>query len=412
MSIQNTLAYLNTSLTAYHAAAHSRQLLEKAGFQPLSLTEDWQLANGGRYVLSTEDGTTIAFVLPEKAWQGFHIIGTHNDSPALRLKPQPEIRRDGCTLLNIEVYGGPILSTWFDRALSIAGIIYTKGTDWAHPKQHLVTLPQTVTIPSLAIHMKREAGDINPQKELLVLWGDESAPTIQSTLAEILHIKEEDILSSELYLVAQEAATLFGAQNEYYRAPRIDNLANAIAATLAIKDCQPTTHAALFMSYHHEEIGSHTQFGATSPALLGLLEKIQRAYDGRTFIPTDSLILSCDQAHAAHPNYPEKCDPVLRPRLNGGPVLKTAASHSYATTAKGAAMFKMLCEEAHIPHQTFVNRADMRGGSTIGPLAEVATNIPAIDVGCAMLAMHAIVETAGAKDQLQMQQLMEAFLNN
>lgn len=411
MFIHDTLEYLTTSLTAYHAAHYSTTLLQAAGFEALSLDEKWQLVPGGRYVIPNNDGMTIAFVLPENNWQGFHIIGTHNDSPALRLKPYPEIVRDGCTVLNCEVYGGPLLSTWFDRPLKIAGIVYSKGNDWAHPQFHLVQLPQVLTIPSLAIHMKRETGDINPQKELLALWGNDTAPTVHAEIAEQLGIAPDDILSSELYLVSSEMAALFGADMAFYRAPRIDNLANAIAATLAIKNCQPTTHAALFISYHHEEIGSHTQFGASSTQLSALLEKIHTTCHNTSFNPSHSLILSCDQAHAAHPNYPEKCDPILRPQLNGGPVLKIAASHSYATTARGEAMFKLLCQHTDIPYQQFVNRADMRGGSTIGPLAEMAANIPAIDVGCAMLAMHAIVETAGAHDQVMMQTLIETFLN-
>lgn len=413
MDTQVFFSYMNAAYTPYHAAAENRRMLMNAGFTLLSENNRWQLAPGGRYLLDSDDGTTCAFVLPETLPQGVRIIGTHNDSPALRLKPQPTLVREGLSLLNIEVYGGPILSTWFDRPLAIAGRAYSRSDNWAQPQAHLVVLPETVTIPSLAAHMKRGDEPINPQKELLALWGSADAPSLETRLAAALSLAESDLLATELYLVSAEPASLVGFGGDLYIASRIDNLANAYAACRAICDSKPQQDIAFFISYQHEEIGSHTRQGATAPRLSRLLTRLAESLScAPDPLLAHSIILSCDQAHAVHPNYSEKADPVLRPRLGGGPVLKLAANHSYATTPRGEAMIRALCADLGLPLQTFVNRADMRGGSTIGPLAEAATGIEAIDLGSPMLAMHSIRECASLSDQAAMQQLMTAFFNN
>ena len=412
MDQQAFFDYMRIALTPYHAARKSQGIFAREHMSILEDDADWQLAPGQRYFLMTDDGTTVAFALPEGKPHGFHLVCTHNDSPALRLKPQPEIVREGMTMLNVEVYGGPILSTWFDRPLAISGRVFVRGEDWLHPLSPLVTLDETVTIPSLAAHMKRGDDPINPQKELLALWGSQDAPSLMQRLAAKLDVSEDDILAHELYLVSAEAPQVLGAEGTLYAASRIDNLANAYAATCALRDCQPQTRIAVFVSYQHEEIGSRTRQGAASPALSRILARIARALDcDLDALLRESCMLSCDQAHAVHPNYPEKADPALRPRLGAGPVLKLAASHSYATTPRGEAMLRALCERENIPLQTFVNRADMRGGSTIGPIAEAANDIEAIDLGNPMLAMHSIRETADLRDQAWMEQLMRAFLS-
>lgn len=412
MDIQAFFSYMNTALTPYHAARESLSLLAEAGFSPLAWTDDWSLAPGGRYTVDLVDGMTFAFALPTGTPQGFRIVASHNDSSALRLKPQPEIVREGCTMLNLEVYGGPLLATWFDRPLAIAGHVFSRSDDWAHPTEHLVQLADTVTIPSLAAHMKRGDGAIEPQKELLALWGDANAPSVSQHVARAFSLDETDILASELYLVSAESAATVGAGGTLYSASRIDNLANAYAATTAIAAAQPHTHIACFISYQHEEIGSHSRGGAAGPRLRQALARIAHAI-GAPLDPllAESVILSCDQAHAAHPNYPEKADPVLRPRLGEGPVLKLAASHSYATTPRGEAMLRALARETDVPLQAFANRAGSRGGSTIGPIAEVATGILTIDLGNPMLAMHSIRELADLRDQASIQALMTAFLS-
>lgn len=415
MNTQDFFSYMATALTPYHAARKNDGLLVRHGFQPISPDVEWRLAPGGRYFVSLKDGTNLAFILPETTPCGFHLVCAHNDSPALRLKPQPETVREGMTMLNVEVYGGPILSTWLDRPLAIAGWVYFRDPDdWLHPLKQLVSLPETVTVPSLAAHMKRGDDPINPQKELLALWGSSEAPSLAARLCAAAgpDFSEKDLLAHELYLVSAEAPSLVGSEDDLYTASRIDNLANAYAGTCALTLASPRDHIAVFASFQHEEIGSHTRQGAAAQTLTTYLGRIARGLgmDLEMLLP-ESLLLSCDQAHAAHPNHPEKADPVLRPRLGAGPVLKLAASHSYATTPRGEAIFRALCEREGIPHQTFVNRADMRGGSTIGPIAEVATGIEAIDIGSPMLAMHSIRELASLRDQATMQRLMTAFLN-
>ena len=415
MDTQAFFSYMHTALTPYHAARNSNDILVSHGFQPLSADAGWSLSPGGRYFISPGDGSNFAFVLPESTPRGFHLVCAHNDSPALRLKPQPELVREGMTMLNIEVYGGPILSTWLDRPLAIAGRLYFRNdADWLHPLSPLVALPETVTVPSLAAHMKRGDDPINPQKELLALWGSTDAPALSARLCAAAgpDLSEEDLLAHELYLVSAETPSILGAEGDLYAASRIDNLANAYAGTCALCDCSPRDHIAVFASFQHEEIGSHTRQGAASQTLSRFLSRIARTLGmDPDALRAESLILSCDQAHAAHPNHPEKADPVLRPRLGAGPVLKLAASHSYATTPRGEAVFRALCEREGISYQYFTNRADMRGGSTIGPIAEVASGIEAIDIGSPMLAMHSIRELASLRDQAAMQQLMTAFLS-
>lgn len=398
--------FLDTALTPYHAAQAAHEALLEEGFVALSPNSDWALQPTGRYLVDFCDGSIFAFVMPEHTPTGVHIVGAHTDSPALRIKPDPIITREGLALLNIEVYGGPILNTWFDRTLAIAGLVYTKGTDWAHPVRHVVTLKETVTIPSLAIHMKRDAGDVNPQKELLALWGKDNDRRFIDAVADACDCAPEDVLAHELYLVSAERAALVG-NGTLYQAGRIDNLANIHAALNALIACTPKDHIALFTGYQHEEIGSRSHGGAQSPRLNMLLSRL-----GVDAWAADNLILSCDQAHAAHPNYLEKADPVLRPHLGQGPVLKLAANHSYATTPYGEAMIRALAAAHAIPLQTFCNRADQRGGSTIGPIAEAISGIEAIDIGAPMLAMHAIRELADLSDQKHMEALMLHFFNS
>lgn len=406
MNKHDFFAFLDAALTPYHAADAANRFLAEKGFTALDPNADWSLTPGGRYLIDFNDGTIFAFVMPQNAPKGVHIIGAHTDSPALRVKPLPTLNREGMQLLNIEVYGGPLLDTWFDRPLAVAGLAYSKGSDWAHPVRHVITLAETVTIPSLAIHMKRDSGDINPQKELLVLWGSADAPSFEERVAAAAGIATDALLSHELYLVSAEPAASIGAESTLYQASRIDNLANTHAALSALADCAPTDHIALFSGHQHEEIGSRTRGGAAAPRLKNLLTRL-----GIDDWSEDAIILSCDQAHAVHPNYPEKADPALRPRLGKGPVLKLSASHSYATTPRGEAMLRSLCAAHDIPLQTFCNRADMHGGSTIGPIAETATGIEAIDLGAPMLAMHSIRELADLNDQQQMEAVMSAFLN-
>lgn len=402
----NLFSFLDAALTPYHAAQWAHATLRKEGFTALSANENWQLSPQGRYYIDFNDGSIFAFVMPKNPPKGVHIIGAHTDSPALRIKPAPLLTREGMDLLNIEVYGGPILTTWFDRPLAVAGLVYTQGEDWSHPQRHVVTLPHRVTIPSLAIHMKRENVDVNPQKELLALWGKHDEQRFDDALAQACNCPPDSILAHELYLVSAEKAALVG-NGTFYQSSRIDNLANTYAALMALLNTTPSEHIALFTGYQHEEIGSRSRGGAAAPRLTTLLQRLGIDPWGAC-----NLILSADQAHAAHPNYPEKADPQLRPQLGSGPVLKIAANHSYATTPRGEAMIRALCKEQAIPLQTFANRADQRGGSTIGPIAEAASGIEAIDIGAPMLAMHSIRECADLSDQKHMETLMRHFFNH
>lgn len=400
-------SYIENALTPYHAASESYTLLAKAGFLP------WNghsaLHMGGRYFYPLEEGLTLAFVMPTLSVDGARIVASHNDSPCFRLKPSPTIRRDGASLLNLECYGGPVLASWLDRPLAISGLAYTKGKTWDKPQGHLLTLPERVTIPSLAAHMHREEGPLNVQNEMLALWGSAKAPSLEQALARALGVREEDLLSHELYLVSDEGFSLVGTEG-LVSGPRLDNLASAYTATSALRAAAPRHHIALFVSYNHEEIGSRSPSGAQSARLRTLLDTIYKAADLAN--TPDELLLSLDGAHSVHPCYGTKADPVLRPVMGEGVVLKLSASHSYATTGRGEAIFRALCQNANIPYQTFANRADMRGGSTIGPLAETANTLPAIDCGIPMLSMHSARETAHLNDIQALEKLALAFMSD
>ena len=400
-------SYIQNAPTPYHAAEESYAILSKAGFASWNGLSPLRM--GGRYLYPLEDGLTVAFVMPSQDIMGARLVASHNDSPCFRLKPSPCIKREGYTLLNAECYGGPVLSSWLDRPLAVAGLVYTPGKTWDKPHAHLVTLPKRVTIPSLAAHMHREEGALNAQSEMLALWGSEAAPSFEATLAGLLGVSEGDILSHELYLVSDEGFSFVGDEG-IVSGPRLDNLVSAYAGTLAIASAAPRHHIALFVSYNHEEIGSRSPSGAQSAQLRALLDTIYAAAGLAT--KPDELLLSMDGAHSVHPSYPQKADPVLRPVMGRGVVLKLAASHAYATTGRGEAIFRALCASAKLPYQTFANRADMRGGSTIGPLAETANTLPAIDCGIPMLSMHSIRETAHLSDIQDLTTLAQAFMRD
>lgn len=420
--IDRILSRLDEGTCNFTATAVICRELENNGFTELKMGDVWNLENGSRHFVKKNDSAVFAFIMGEKPASegGFNIIAAHSDSPCFKLKPNPEIVGDnGLVSLNVEKYGGGILYTWFDRPLSIAGRVMTRSDNPLHPKTHIVDLRRPVaTIPHLAIHFNRSVNEGNPlsvQKDMKPVVGWFSAEklkyysdrggVIRSIVADHLGIEPEEIISSELCLYPCEAAGILGIDNQMFQSARIDDLQMAFCALEALlqasdKKSDTTRIMAIF---DNEETGSGTKQGAHSPILANIMHRIAMAGPGTTeesYIRSldHTFMISADDAHAWHPNYNEKYDPTNHPVLGGGPVIKINANCKYMTDAFGDAVFSSLCEDAGVERQYFVNHADVAGGSTLGNILTGQLDIPGVDMGCAIWAMHSARETASVSD--------------
>ncbi|HOY68120.1 MAG TPA: M18 family aminopeptidase [Candidatus Ozemobacteraceae bacterium] len=411
---RDLIGFIGAGPTAFHAVEAAAKRLNNAGFQEVSEGDAWGLKKGGKYYMKKNNTALLAFVVGKgnPAETGFRLVGTHTDTPCFRVKPAPEmVAEDAYIKLNTEVYGGPILSTWMDRPLSMAGRVALAGRDPLEPKAVLVDFKRPVAIiPSLAIHMNREVNDgykWNRQIDLLPLMGQtgngfEKKGFFVRLLAEELKVKPAEILDYDLFLYDPAPGGLVGLDQEFISAPRLDNLASTHAALEALIDAGAGKATTVLAAFDNEEVGSSTKQGADSPMLATLLERIVNALGGDREAyfraVARSLMVSADAAHAVHPNKGEKCDPTNRPMLNRGPAIKVAASQSYTTDAPSGAMFEAVCRAAKVPVQRFLNRSDERGGSTIGPISSTHLNVRSVDVGIPLLSMHSVRELAGARD--------------
>ncbi len=422
------IEFIAASPTAFHAVAAAVRRLSQAGFQRLDESAPWSLQTGGRYYLTHNDSALVAFVIgrDDPATSGFRIVGTHTDTPCFRVKPAPEIAAEGSYLkLNVEVYGGPILATWLDRPLSLAGRVALASRDPLQPKTVLVDFGRPVAvIPSLAIHLNREVNDglkLNKQVDLLPLLGQtpatfEKKGYVQGAVARELKVKEAEVLDFDLFLYEPGRGELVGLEGEFLHAPRIDNLASTHAGLAALMAAGAGKATTVLAAFDNEEVGSATKQGAGSPLLATVLERLVHALGGTREAyfraVARSFLISADGAHAVHPNKGEKSDPTNRPVLNGGPVIKVAASQSYTTDAPSAAVFEALCRAAQVPVQRFLNRSDERGGSTIGPISSAHLDMRAVDVGLPMLAMHAARELTGRRDPDYLRRALQQFFQS
>lgn len=424
--VYSLLDFIQTSPSAYHAVQSVTDMLKAQGFKELKFEEKWTINPRGRYYVTKNGTALIAFIAgqdrPENS--GFHIIGAHTDSPSFRVKPSPEIPVEGRYLkLNVETYGGPILNTWLDRPLSVAGRVILKGDSLLRPRSVLLHSPSPIlVIPNLAIHMNRKVNEgieLNKQKDLLPLLttlgeGLEKEGLLLEHLAELLHVQPDNILDFDLFLYEFESGSVIGLNQEFISSSRLDDLAMVHAGTWALSQVQGNQATAVIAYFDHEEVGSTSKQGAASPLLAHVLERILCAQGkGREeFFQAlaHSFMISADMAHALHPNSAEKHDPVNRPVLNSGPVIKVSANQSYTTDAETSVIFESLCKTAGVPVQKFVNRSDERGGSTIGPLSTTNLEIRSVDVGNPILGMHSVRELGGVKDHLAMSKVFREFL--
>ena len=400
------LKFIQKSPTAFQAVEEMSQRLQKEGFKELKEEKHWDLKAGGNYFVTRNHSAVIAFSIPKKpAWK-FHIMASHSDSPALKIKENPEMEVEKAYIkLNVERYGGMLLAPWFDRPLSVAGRLIVRKNGEIQEK--LVAVDKDLlVIPNLAIHMNREVNDgykYNVQKDMLPLYSDyDGKGSFMKLMAAEADVAEEEILGLDLFLYDRTPGTVWGANEEFISAPRLDDIQCAFASLEGFLRGERKESIAVHCVLDNEEVGSTTKQGAASTFLKDTLMRINMGL-GRTqeeYLMTlaDSFMVSADNAHALHPNHTDKTDPVNRPVLNGGIVIKYNANQKYCTDGVSAAIFKDICDRAEVPYQTFVNRSDMAGGSTLGNISNTQVPMKTVDIGLAQLAMHSVYETTGAKD--------------
>lgn len=421
------LDFLYDSPSAFHGVETVKNLLDKNDFIEIKECDKWNLKQGGKYYVIKNDSALIAFVVGDEKIDevGFRLIGAHTDVPGFRIKPNPQMVTEGKYVkLNTEVYGGPILHTWYDRPLAIAGKVAIKGDSPLKPQTKLVNINKPLLIiPSLAIHMNREVNEgykINRQVDTLPLLGLineslEKEDYLMKLLSEELNVNKDDILHFDLGLYEYERGSLIGINEELISSGRFDDMWMVYAGVKALLDSKKNSATKVMICIDNEEIGSETAQGANSTLLNNLLERITLAVgldrEGYYRALSNSIMISADLAHAVHPNLTDKHDPTNRPVLEGGPVLKIAASGSYSTDSFNGAVFTEVCKSAGVPFQKFVNRSDVRGGSTIGPITAANLTIPVIDMGAPVIGMHSIRELASVKDNYYTIKAFTEFFN-
>lgn len=411
------LEFIQKSPTCFHAIYNVKQKLAEAGFTELAETEEWKLIPGEGYYVIRNDSSLIAFRIPEQNDEGevpclgFHMTAAHSDSPSFKLKEIPEISvEDRYVKLNTEKYGGMILSTWLDRPLSVAGRIAVSEKKGATEgiSTRLVNLDKDVlVIPNIAIHMNRDMNkgvEYNPQVDMLPLYagmeGDRKKASLLKKAAKAAGVKAEDVLGQDLFLYVREKGRIWGENGEFILSPRLDDLECVYATVEAFSECIPASYINVCAVFDNEEVGSATGQGADSTFLEDTLFRICESLKIRDFrrMAAGSFLISADNAHAVHPNHPEKADPTNRPYLNGGIVIKYHGGQKYTTDAVSAAKMKSICAKAGVPFQTYANRSDIAGGSTLGNISSAHVSVCSVDIGLPQLAMHSAVETAGVRD--------------
>ena len=416
-TLDRLFAFLRAGVTPWHAVAEAARWLEEAGYTRLEESDYWNLAPGGRYYVTRNGSSIAAWRVPEHGIGGWRMSISHSDNPGWRLKPAKSTVA-GCERLPVEGYGGMIMPTWLDRPLGVAGRVMVRSRDGLETRLVNIDRPVAV-IPSLCIHFDRSSNNghaYNPQVDMQPLYGPEGCRPLSDLVAEQLGVKQEDILSSELMLVTLQQPVCAGADGEYYISPRIDDLGCAATTLMGFLDADAVTDSAcapVWAMLDNEEVGSSTRQGAQSHFLRDLLDRILDAvpHSGQAMprALANSFCLSADNAHATHPNFPEKSDPASPIRLGGGVVIKYNASQKYSTNAYSGAVFGEICRLAGVPTQRFANRADVPGGSTLGNLSSQQVSLHTVDIGLAQLAMHSSYETAGIKDTAYMIQALSAF---
>ena len=409
--------FLQESVTPFHAAATAESWLRAAGYTRLEEADYWNLEPGKGYYVTRNGSSVVAWRVPEHAIGGWRIVASHSDSPSWKVK-NDRVENDGCRRLSVEGYGGMIMPTWLDRPLTVGGRVIVKTEDGIESR--LVCIDRDLlVIPSLAIHFQRDVNKghtYNPQIDMQPLWGPADSRTLTDLVAEELGVDPADILDTDLQLVTRQTPTQIGPDGEFFMAPRIDDLECAATTLLGFLDAAAETDSAcapVWAMLDNEEVGSSSRMGAESSYLRDVLDRIIEAvpHSGQAMprALANSFMLSADNAHATHPNFPQKSDPCAPVHMGEGVVLKYNASQKYTTNAVSGAVFRAVCQKAGVPVQVFTNRADEAGGSTLGNLQSHTLPIPMADIGLAQLAMHSAVETASVADAEAMTKAVAAF---
>lgn len=412
------LDFIDASPTCFHVVDNIKKKLKEHGFKELSEDKEWKLTPGNYYV-TRNDSSIISFRIPSKNFKGFNMIASHSDSPSFKIKENPEMEAAGAYVkLNVEKYGGMLCAQWFDRPLSVAGRVIVDQKGKAVSK--LVNLDRDLLmIPALAIHMNREANDgykYNAQTDMLPVLGDlDSKDAFFDLVVKEISVKKEDIIGHDLFLYNRVKPTFWGAAGEYIASARLDDQECVYTSLEGFLNAEAKEYVAVHCVFDNEEVGSGTKQGAASTFLKDTLTRINDSL-GRSMqqyhtAVAQSFMISADNAHAVHPNHQDKADPVNRPVMNKGIVIKYNANQKYTTDAVSAAQFKLLCKKADVPFQTFVNRSDMAGGSTLGNISTSQVAVSTVDIGLAQLAMHSPYESAGSRDPEYLARVAQVLYN-
>ena len=410
------LHFIGQSPSIFHAVHHIKTALIYAGFTEIREEDPWHIKQGGKYVVTRNGSALMAFTIPEDDGKAFHVTVAHGDSPTFKIKENPELKDKNYIRLNVEGYGGMMMSSWLDRPLSVAGRLFVKEKDYIIPK--LVALDGTfLLIPSVAIHMDRtvnQGKSWSIQTDLLPLYGTAHCETpFMSLVANAAGVDEKQIIAHDLFLYNRTPGILWGAEKEFISSPKLDDLHSAFASFRGFTMGKKEKNISLYALFDNEEVGSGTAQGAGSTFLTNTIHRIAFAlgknYDETEAMIAKSFMISADNGHAIHPNHSEYADPINAPILNGGVVIKFNAQQRYATNGYTAAIFRNICEKANVPVQNFTNHSDNPGGSTLGNISTTKIAIPTVDIGLAQLAMHSAYETAGNYDTEYLTKAIAAF---
>ena len=412
MNIQSLCDFLNESKSLYHASAALVRWLEEAGFAFLDEADPWDLKQGGKYYIRRGRSSVLAFRIPEGQPAGYLLSASHCDRPAFKVKENFELT-GSYTRLAVEKYGGMIIHPWLDRPLSIAGRVLVDTPEGIQTR--LIDLDRDIAlIPNVAIHIDRQVNEGHNWNlavdTLPLLGGPEAAGKLGALLEEAA---SGPILGQDLYLYLREDARIWGLNNEYISAPGLDDLYCVYGCAQGFLQARPNSSVQVLCVFDGEEVGSNSPQGADGDLLSGTLERISRCmgYDHNRML-AGSFMVSADNAHALHPNHPELADPTNAPRINGGVVLKFNANQRYTTDGLSAAVFRKICQTANVPVQVYYNRADMKGGATLGFISLNHVSIPSADIGLPQLAMHSSFESAGVQDAAHLMDAMASYYSS
>ena len=418
-TVQKLFRFLDESPTCYHAAANAKAALTAAGAVELRESEQWKLEKGTLYVVERGDSALVAFRVPEGPFHGFLMAAAHSDSPTFKVRETAEAASAGNTLrLSVEPYGGGVWRGWLDRPLSVAGRVVIRQGD--RLVSRLVNIDRDLlVIPGVAIHMDRsvnKGAELNPAVDLLPLLGCGKEPgAFRKLIAEAAGVREEHLLSTELFLYPRTKAVQTGLNGEFIVSPRLDDLQCVFGCLEGFLAAKPGGSLPVLAVFNNEEVGSNTRQGADSTFLTDVLERIAHGCDldseGWKAAVANSFMVSADNAHAIHPAHPEYADKGEFPVLGGGIVIKYNANQRYTTDAVSGAVFQAICQEAGVPVQRYSNRADLPGGSTLGNISTAHLSVPTVDIGLPQLAMHSVCETAGAADTDHLVKAMTAYFS-